>query len=400
MKNSYFLSQPHQPFFVLAFINAILSMFIFSLLLKGTITSEIVSANYHAYSLIFLMFTPAFFAFLFTTYPRFSANPPIEKIVYLTILVPFVVGSIFFLLGTISFSFIASMGIVITLIGHLLGVNILRKFYKASQIEDKHDIFWILLSMSAGGLSHLLFVIGYFSDTVWLITLSIQIAIYLYLFLVALSVAQRMVPFFSNCMVERDDEFLRNVALLLVAHIVLDLIKPHLSFIADFGLMYIITIELLEWELPFPNSNPLLWILHLSLFWVPVAFLFSGVTGVISIFSDVNFMFLDIHILILGFIFTILIGFGTRVTLGHSGNILEADRLTKILFYWTQVVVISRIVTSLIFSFGWNFLFWFDITVTAWLVLFGVWAYRFFGVLIFGRKLTDKKWHTQQDSNL
>ncbi|HHD81457.1 MAG TPA: NnrS family protein, partial [Campylobacterales bacterium] len=110
-------------------------------------------------------------------------------------------------------------------------------------------------------------------------------------------------------------------------------------------------------------------------------------TSIISIFSDINFMFLDIHILVLGFVFTVLIGFGTRVTLGHSGNKLEADRLTTILFYWTQVVVISRMVTSLIFSFGWNFLFWFDITVTAWLVLFGVWAYRFFGVLIFGRKL-------------
>jgi len=119
MKNSYFLSQPHQPFFVLAFINAILSMFIFSLLLKGTITSEIIFANYHAYSLIFLMFTPAFFAFLFTTFPRFSGNPPIEKVVYLTILVPFVIGSIFFLLGTVSFSFIASMGMVIALMSPL-----------------------------------------------------------------------------------------------------------------------------------------------------------------------------------------------------------------------------------------------------------------------------------------
>ena len=390
MKNHYFLSQPHQPFFVLAFINAILSMFIFSLLLKGTMTSEIISANYHAYSLIFLMFTPAFFAFLFTTFPRFSGNPPIEKVVYLTILVPFVIGSIFFILGTISFSFIASMGMVIALIGHLLGVNILRKIYKASKMEDNHDILWILLSMSAGGVAHLLFVIGYFSNSVWLITLSIQIAIYLYLFLVAFSVAQRMVPFFSHRMIERDDDFMRNIALLLVAHIVLELIKPHLSFIADFALMYIIAQELLDWELPFPNPNPLLWILHLALFWVPVAFLFSGLTSIVSIFSNINFMFLDIHVLVLGFVFTILIGFGTRVTLGHSGNTMVADRLTKILFYWTQVVVISRIITSLIFSFGWNFIFWFDITVTAWLVLFGVWAYRFFGVLIFGRKLSQK----------
>jgi hypothetical protein len=59
---------------------------------------------------------------------------------------------------------------------------------------------------------------------------------------------------------------------------------------------------------------------------------------------------------------------------------------TKVLFVWTQVVVISRIVTSIIVAFGWNFLYWFDISVTVWLVLFGLWAYRFLGLLIFGRK--------------
>ena len=391
MKNHYFLSQPHQPFFVLAFVNAIISMFIFSLLLKGIIDSELLMANYHAYSLIFLSFTPAFFAFLFTTFPRFSGNPPIEKIVYMTIFVPFGVGSLLFLLGVLSFSFFASMAIVITLVGHLLGINILRKIYKASAMEDNHDILWILLAMSAGGVGHLLFAIGYFSNSSWIISLSIQISIYLYLFLVAFSVAQRMVPFFSHRIIERNETFVRDIALLLVGHIVLELIRPHLSFIADFALMYIIAKELLDWELPFPNPNPLLWILHISLFWVPVAFLFSGVSSVIAILSGANFMFLDIHILILGFVFTILIGFGTRVTLGHSGNKLEADRLTTILFYATQVVVITRILVSLIFAFGWNFLFWFDITVTLWLVILGIWASRFFPVLIFGKKLTKSK---------
>ncbi len=390
MKNNYFLSQPHQPFFVLAFSNAIISMFIFSLLLKGIIDSEILTMNYHAYSLIFLSFTPAFLAFLFTTFPRFSGNPPIEKIVYMTILIPFVVGSLLFLLGVFTFSSFASTGMVITLIGHLLAINILRKIYKASVMDDNHDILWILLAMSAGGVGHFLFVIGYFADSSWLISLSIQISIYLYLFLVAFSVAQRMVPFFSHRIIERKDMFVRNVALLLIGHIVLELIRPHLSFIADFALMYIIAQELLDWELPFPNPNPLLWILHISLFWIPVAFLFSGVSSAISIIGNVNFMFLDIHILILGFVFTILIGFGTRVTLGHSGNSLEADRWTVILFYATQVVVITRIIVSLIFAFGWNFLFWFDMTITIWLVLLGIWASRFFPVLIFGRKLSKK----------
>jgi uncharacterized protein involved in response to NO len=387
MKNRYFLSQPHQPFFVLAFINAIVSMFIFSLLLKGIINSPILTANYHAYSLIFLTFTPAFLAFLFTTFPRFTGTLPIEKVVYVTILVPFTIGSIFFIFGALGSSFLVATGMIFTLIGHLLAINILRKIYKASVMPDNHDVFWILVSMAIGGVAHLLFVIGYFSDSLYITALSAQIAIYLYLFLVAFSVAQRMVPFFSNKMINRKDDFIRNVALLLVGHIILNMIKLNLSFLTDFALMYIIAKELLDWELPYPNPNPMLWILHIALFWIPVAFLFSGLTSIIAIFSKANFMFLDIHVLVLGFVFTIFIGFGTRVTLGHSANRIESDRWTTILFYATQVVVITRMIVSFIFAFGWNFIFWFDLTVTIWLVLLGIWAVRFFPILIFGRKI-------------
>ncbi len=384
-----FLSQPHQPFFILAFTNAIVSMFLFALFSKSIITPTILIPNYHAYSLIYLMFTPAFLAFLFTTFPRFSGTLPIEKIVYMTIVIPFTIGSLLFILGSITFSAIATMAMVITLIGHLLAINILRKIYKNSVMKDNHDMFWILISMAMGGVSHLLFIIGYLFESNFIINFSIQIAIYLYLFMVTFSVAQRMVPFFSHATGEKDLNLIKIIATLLGLHVILETIVPHLSFIVDFLLVYIIGNELLNWELPFPNQNPLLWILHLALFWIPTAFLFSGLSNIISIFSGANFLFLDIHILVLGFILTILIGFGTRVTLGHSGNQLIADEWTKILFYWTQVVVITRIITSIIFAFHWNFLFWFDITITVWIVLFGIWAFKFFRVLIFGKKLDN-----------
>ncbi len=382
-----FLSQPHQPFFILAFSNAILSMFLFALFSKSIITSTILIPNYHAYSLIYLMFTPAFLGFLFTTFPRFTGTLPIEKIVYMTIVIPFAIGSLLFILGSISYSSIATLAMIITLIGHLLAINILRKIYNNSVMEDNRDIFWILISMAMGGVSHLFFIIGYLFESNFIISLSIQIAIYLYLFMVTFSVAQRMVPFFSHATGEKDLNLIKIITILLGLHVILETIVSHLSFIIDFLLVYIIGNELLNWELPFPNKNPLLWILHLALFWIPTAFLFSGVSNLISIFSGANFLFLDIHILVLGFILTILIGFGTRVTLGHSGNQLIADEWTKILFYWTQVVVITRIITSLIFAFHWNFLFWFDMTITVWIVLFGIWAFKFFKVLIFGKKL-------------
>ncbi len=160
-ENSYFLSQPHQPFFVLSIINSVVLMLFFALFYKGILEGEILASLFHIYSIIYLIFTPAFFGFLFTTFPRFSVTPPIEKVVYITIFVPFIIGSILFLAGSLFFKSIISFVIFFILLGHLLGINILRKIYKSSTIADKSDIFWILISMSFGGVSHLLFFIGY-----------------------------------------------------------------------------------------------------------------------------------------------------------------------------------------------------------------------------------------------
>jgi len=385
MKNSYFFSQPHQPFFVLAFINAILSMILFMLAFKGTISLTLVPSSLHAYALIFLLFTPAFLAFVFTTYPRFSATTAIEKSLYLKILGLFTFGSFLFILGALTNTTIYTIGMLTTLGAHLWAVKTLETINSNSTIEDKHDINWILVAMILGLISHMLFVIGLLF---WMPikSFSIQVAVYLYLFLLAFSIAQRMVPFFSHCMVEKNQNLLKTVAILLTLHVILETMHTHTSFVVDFFLAFIIGKELLRWRLPFPNPNPLLWILHLSLYWIPIAFTFGALSNLISLINGTFFLVLDIHILVLGFIFTILIGFGTRVTLGHSGNIMVADKWVILLFNLTQVVVLTRLITSMAAAWGWNFMILFDISVTVWLLLFILWAIRFFKTLIFIKK--------------
>ena len=385
MKNSYFFSQPHQPFFVLAFINAILSMILFMLAFKGTISLTLAPSSFHAYALIFLLFTPAFLAFIFTTYPRFSSTAPIEKMLYLKIFGLFTMGSFLFLLDAVSSELFYTIGMLTTLGGHLWAVKILENINSNSEIDDKHDINWILIAMIVGLISHLLFITAHIFETK-LESFSIQVAIYLYLFLLAFSIAQRMVPFFSHSMVEKNQYLLKSVAILLVLHVLFETFYTHSSFLIDLLLALIIGKELLLWKLPFPNPNPILWILHLSLYWIPIAFIFGAMSNIISLIDGTFFLVLDIHILVLGFIFTILIGFGTRVTLGHSGNMMVADRWVIILFNMTQVVVILRLLTSMAAAWGWNFMILFDISVTVWLLLFIIWAIRFFKTLIFVKK--------------
>ena len=387
-QHSYFFSQPHQPFFVLAFVNAMVTMLIFMLSYKGVIHMSIGPSYFHAYGFTYLLFTPAFFGFLFTTFPRFASTPIIEKPIYMRVFSFYYIGSTLFLLGSIVSPLLSAIGMVTLLIAHILGYLILNNIYKTTEMEDTQDIYWIRTAMGFGLVAHAIFIIGQlFLPS--LVGFSTEISTYLYLFLLAFSVAQRMVPFFSHCMVAKNENLLKQIFILLSLHILLEGIYTNSSFIVDFIIAYLVGKELLRWELPFPNPNPLLWVLHIALYWVPVAFLFSALANLISLTLGVYFLALDIHVIVLGFVFTILIGFGTRVTLGHSGNQMFADKYTTMLFVWTQVVVGLRILTSFAAAFGINFMILFDITATAWLIMFIAWSVRFLMVLVQGKKLTD-----------
>ena len=386
-QHNYFFSQPHQPFFVLAFVNAIIIMLVFMLSFKGVIYMNITSIDCHAYGLVYLLFTPAFFGFLFTTFPRFSSTPPIEKKVYMRVFSFYYMGSALFILGSMASPVFTGLGMLIVFIGHLLGTLILKNIYMATSMEDTHDIYWILASMFIGLVAHALLIVGSLLH-IGMANFANEIAIYLYLFLLVFSVAQRMVPFFSHCMVEKNRSLLKILVTLLILRIVIEGFMTNASFIVDITIGTALLMEIRRWKLPFPNPNALLWILHISLYWAGLAFILGGATNLITLVTNISFLALDVHILVLGFVFTILIGFGTRVTIGHSGNQMKVDKWVTYLFYLTQIVVVMRIFTSLATAFGWNFMILFDISATIWMLMFIAWAVRFFAVLIRGKKLS------------
>jgi len=382
--DNYFFSQPHQPFFVLAFINSIVTMVIFILSYNGIIHLAIDSSQFHTYGIIYLLFTPAFFAFLFTTFPRFTSTPAIEKRDYMRIFSIFYLSSILFLLGSLVSPVFSGFGMVLLFVGHVMGMLILRGIYISTQLEDKVDIFWILLGMGFGLLSHFIFVI---SSLLYapLMGLSVEMSIYLYLFWVTFSVAQRMVPFFSHSLVAPDKGLLKIIFGLLLAHLFLEGIYTNSSFIVDIVIAILVARELLRWKLEFPHPNPMVWILHTALYWVPVGFLLGGMSNFISMISDIYFLSLDIHVIALGFVLSMLIGFGTRVTMGHSGNQIEADNFTKMLFYYTQVVVLVRILVSFVAGFGYDITIVFNISASLLILLFVLWGVKFFHLLIKGK---------------
>ncbi len=382
-RRNYFLSQPHQPFFFWGVVNAILFMTLFLLSYKGVVTLETTPSLFHAYSLVFIVFTSFFQGFLLTTFPRFSQMPPLDPEIYTTNFTILVAGTFLFLLGAFTSVYVAAVGMLLLLGNQLFSLYAFYQIYSASPAPDKYDQFWILVAWVSGVVASGLLITALLGGWWPLEELAKQIAVYLYLVFVALSVGQRMIPFFSHVIIEKNRNLLKTLYGLFAAAIVTDALAPGYGFLFLFAASLLLAKEIHRWGLPFRRSEPILWILHLAIFWLPLGLFLGAAAEFVTLFTGHHFIFVSLHLVVLGFVTTVLIGFGTRVTLGHSGNMMVTDNRTKMLFYMTQAVVYMRALYSFT---GTSFLF--DITVALWLLLFGGWAVKYFPALLSGKRIT------------
>ena len=127
-----------------------------------------------------------------------------------------------------------------------------------------------------------------------------------------------MIPFFSHSFAQKNENFVKIIFTLFLAKALLSSLEIlYAEILIDLILGVYMLIEFKRWELKPFESPAILWVLHLALFWLPTAFLLSAISLTAEIFLDTSFYFLNIHLLAIGFLTTVLIGFGTRVTLGH-----------------------------------------------------------------------------------
>jgi uncharacterized protein involved in response to NO len=86
-----------------------------------------------------------------------------------------------------------------------------------------------------------------------------------------------------------------------------------------------------------------------------------------------------LHALALGYFTTVLVGFGTRVILGHSGRTPKADAYAVTLFGLIQAMALIRIIAGIFPQFGYLHAV---LTVAAlWIVIFGLWSKRYIHIL-------------------
>ncbi|QKJ26849.1 putative heme-copper protein NnrS [Aliarcobacter cibarius] len=398
-----FSSQPHQPFFT----NGVIFFILFMLLLFFSYSNILILNSslltYHAYSLIFVVFIQFFLGFLFVVFPKFLMQSEIASKDYMNQFLLYFIGSIGIFLSIIFLPKLVIFFQILILFVQILSFNLLYSIHKKSILKDKNDTKWVLISFASGLVAHLLFLISQFDFS--LSTLFSKIAInsgfYLFLFMIIFTISQRMIPFFTRVMapeynINKSSRLLDILFLLLILKVcVLSFENPKLNLIVDIPLFIFISKELIKWKLPVSQMPPIVWVLHIGLFWIPIAFLISIFEGVM-VFVNPDFFFEKavIHTLAVGYFVTVLIGFGTRVILGHSGRKIETNNFVVATFIAIQILTFLRIFTSISSNFDLNYLLFIDVTSLLLVIFLIIWSSKYIVILVENEKKVEKssKW--------
>ena len=375
------IAQPHRVFFFAGVLQGLLFVVLLSLSYTGIISLNVGTGLYHAYAFTFIAFTQFFAGFLLTTFPRYLSRPSPTQKEYMPIVWLINGGGIAF----VALSFVSSLWVLPAMLAILAGYTklclALYTMQNKSTVTNKQDATWMLYAFAFGCLGQVLFIADAF---VPLYTLALGISFYLYLFFIVIIVSQKMMPFFAansviGYSINKSKYFLTLLCVALVLKVVLEFIGIN-AFVAN-GALFLLTIyELLKWKLPFKKSPPILWVLFLSIWWVPVGFGLFAIQDLSMLLGMPIYMEkAPLHALALGYFTTVLIGFGTRVILGHSGRTPKADAYTVALFGLIQLMTLMRIVAGVFPQLGYIHAI---MTASAlWLIIFAIWCKKYIHIL-------------------
>ena len=395
-----FCSQPHQSFFTSGIAFFILFMALFGLAFSTYINIDSSLYTYHAYALIFIVFIQFFLGFLFVVFPKFLMQAEIEPKVYMKQFYLYFISSLGVFLSIIFYSKLIIYFQSLMLFTQILSFILLYKIHKRSTMPGKNDTKWVLISFFTGLISHFLYILSEIltNYSYELLKFSVNSGFYLFLFMIVFTISQRMIPFFTRVMVPdyqiNKSKYLLDIffVLLLIKVIVLSFEDAKFNLFIDIPIFLFLVRELYKWKLPTFKTPAIVWILHLGIYWIVVAFFVSIIESIFAyIYPNIYFEKIVIHTLALGYFVTVLIGFGTRVILGHSGRKIETKLFAKLIFIFLQIFILFRVFTSISTNFSLDYALLIEINTIILIVLLLVWSLKYIVILIEPEKKIDKK---------
>lgn len=334
-------------------------------------------------------FIPFFmFGFLFTAGPKWlNVVPPPTRVLAPAGLTAFA-GVLVVLAGGHLSTLLAAAGALLAFVAWGVLLARFARLVRASPATDRIHARLVLAFFSVGALSHLAFAIGALQLSATWVHGAQMLSIWLFIAPVFVTVAHRLIPFFTAGVVPLLDVWrplwlLWTCIAIVTGHALLPPLAVTFSSAAlaalriavDLAGFALFAFVAWRWGVVQSLRNRLLAMLHLGFVWLGLAFLLYAVNGAAVAFdaSQAALGLAPLHALTMGFFGSVMFAMVTRVTAGHSGRALVADDLTWSLFWILQIAVLARIGAEAMPAQGGAFTL---AAIVLWCVALVVWAAR------------------------
>lgn len=335
-------------------------------------------------------FIPLFFSgFLFTAGPRWlQVNGPSARHL-VPVLAAQVTGWLLWLAGSYVHAAVAATGLSLALIGLAIMAIVFWHMVLSSKVADRLHARTIGVGLGVGWASLTGVAVSVLLGANEAARLFVLTGLWGFIVVVYVTVAHRMIPFFTSSAVPMANAWRPNwvLALLLgtaafeAAAVWVDaavggnaawqVARGALELCAGAALVGLA----FAWGLVQSLKIRLLAMLHLGFVWLGLALLLSGAAQLLGRVADEQVLALaPLHALTMGCLGSLMLAMVTRVTCGQRGRAVVADNAVWALFWLLQAVTLMRIAATVP---GWPVQALLTAAALLWAGLMLIWGIRY-----------------------
>jgi uncharacterized protein involved in response to NO len=373
-----FLSYAFRPFFLLNSVFAIATVSFWLLALHGSIAMPAASLYWHAHEMVIGFGMAAIAGFVLTAVATWTSRPPVQGPLLGVLVLSWLLGRVAMITATLLPEWLVAATDMT--FPFLLAIIAGREIAGGGSRRNYPIVGVILLLAALNVLYHL----GTMRLLPGVDRLAVYLSIHLLLVLITV-IAGRIIPnFTANWMRARGHERLprNHAAVDAIALVATIATGVSISIGADATITGVLAtiaalahaIRLAGWRGLATSSEPLLFILHIAYFWLPVGY---GLTAMAA-FGLVFPPSAALHALTMGAIGNMILAVTTRVSLAHAGRALHAPRLVVVAYAILNAAVVARILGPLNTS---RYMDMIDLSGAGWILTFAIFCVVYWPVL-------------------
>lgn len=337
----------------------------------------------HAWLLLYGLFPFFIFGFLMTAGPNWLDAPKPSRSAYIPAALAMMGGIMLFFAGLLTSRGVAAAGLWLHFAGVLWGLTALVRLVTRYWNPNARYAFVLFTFLTLGAAGSALFAIAVSSDHYDYASQTLRAGVWSYLLPIFVGVSTRMVPFFSSRILGPSADYRPGWArpflmISVIVHGVLELNgADQVLWLVDLPLAAVIAHLAWRWGLGRSRDVRLLAVLHVSLAVLACAFLLYGVLSLgVAVGRAASVGLAPLHLLAIGYFTAMTIAMVSRVSLGHSGRLLEADPWTWSCYLGILLAAVLRASSAFAMGTATGGILMGAASIVA-LTAFAAWAWRY-----------------------